>query len=350
MAKKIKLFVASSGTLKEEREAIERFLARKNDILVNSDIYLELIIWEKTSRKFSPERKQNEFNELIYNSDIFICLVFDKVGEFTLEEFNKAYQSFNNKQRPYHILVYFKNSPISSKEINEGILGVLNLKEQIKKVEQIYNDFDSTSDLLLSIDQEINFVLSNKEIESIIENSWYDVKLSHSIITLIEPDGSFAKLRKFQHLKVVSEFDTIYDSILVDGQVDINSIKIDIGISHKINKTLGDVKVETSMGRTYKIGEEFTKTLTCDLYNSFTQSTEFWEQDNVGALCHLTKTTIVFPEQRKYKKIYSKIIRGFQEIELPTPKEIIFEDGRFAIDLENLNEKQYDKIRTYWEW
>lgn len=55
---KIKIFIASSDSLKEEREAIETFLFRENDELVEKGIYLSFNVWEKQSLRFSHTDKQ----------------------------------------------------------------------------------------------------------------------------------------------------------------------------------------------------------------------------------------------------------------------------------------------------
>lgn len=45
--KTIKIFLASSGELSEEREQIELLFARENDELMERQIRYKLVIWEK---------------------------------------------------------------------------------------------------------------------------------------------------------------------------------------------------------------------------------------------------------------------------------------------------------------
>ncbi|WP_420552611.1 hypothetical protein [Tenacibaculum aiptasiae] len=160
--KRLKYFIASAGSLKEERESIETYLSRKNDSLVDKGIYLEVVIWEKLSSSFSSERKQNEFNKALLESDVLICLAFDRVGPFTYEEFDNAVKSFNKGGNPKKIYMYFKNGTLKASEITAEFQSVLSLKEEIKKYEQVYNEYENVAELLLDIEK--NFTLDLAEL------------------------------------------------------------------------------------------------------------------------------------------------------------------------------------------
>jgi len=163
--KKIKYFIASAGNLDEERKSIETYLTRKNDILVDEGKYLEVIIWEKTSSSFSIERKQNDFNEALLNSDVLICIIYDKVGPFTYEEFKKAYESFKTGNKPQKIYVYFKDGNIKLSEINEKEhKKIKKFQQEIKDYEQIYNVYENIAELLLNIEQ--NFQIDIKKLSA----------------------------------------------------------------------------------------------------------------------------------------------------------------------------------------
>ena len=147
----INVFLASSGSLEKERTRVESELSRKNSLLISQNIYLDLKIWEKVSTSFSVTRKQDDFNKLVLDCDIFICLIFDRVGEFTKEEFLMAYDGFLKNKKPKKIYVYFKDAPIKSGQITESFRAVLEFKEEIKKYEQFYNTYGNQDDLILQI-------------------------------------------------------------------------------------------------------------------------------------------------------------------------------------------------------
>lgn len=157
--KKINVFLASSSALDEERKQIENWISRQNDSLLEYDLYLRLVIWEKLTGAFSTTRKQEEFNQDVVNCEIFICLVHDRVGDFTNEEFKKAYESFRNGNFPRLLLVYFKNTPILPSNLGQ-FQTVLDLKEQIKKLEQHGREYTTVEELLSQLAQEFDAYLS----------------------------------------------------------------------------------------------------------------------------------------------------------------------------------------------
>lgn len=108
--KTIEIFLASSAELVEDRRAFEIFLNRRNKTLVKEGIFLELVIWEDFLDALSKTRLQDEYNKALKNSDIFIMLFYTKVGKYTEEEFDAAYEEFKAKDKPL-IFTYFKNEP-----------------------------------------------------------------------------------------------------------------------------------------------------------------------------------------------------------------------------------------------
>jgi small GTP-binding protein len=155
----INVFLASSGNLKQERERVELELSRRNSLLISQNIYLDLKIWEKAPSDFSITRKQDDFNKLVLESDIFICLIFDRVGEFTKEEVLTAYKGFMKNKRPKKIYVYFKNAPIETGEISKDFQTVIDFKNDIKKLEQFYSTYKNQDDLILQINKNLEMDL-----------------------------------------------------------------------------------------------------------------------------------------------------------------------------------------------
>jgi hypothetical protein len=166
---KIKICVASSETLEEERLAIEKFLFKKNDELIDKNIYLSYNVWEKQSHRFNNTYKQLDFNDsLVLESDIFICLIGNDVGRFTKEEFDLAKERFSlqSKLKPFIIYVYFKDSSsFHSKETEkEGWNRRNALRHVIEKdYQQIIAEFLNKDQLINKIgnhiDQDIQIVL-----------------------------------------------------------------------------------------------------------------------------------------------------------------------------------------------
>ncbi|KPA15525.1 hypothetical protein MHK_004270 [Candidatus Magnetomorum sp. HK-1] len=153
----IKVFLASSGELKSQRDEIERFIARENDDLTKQDIYLELILWEKESKSIHKERIQNKFNELLLNSEIVIVLFFAKAGPFTIEEYQLAYDNLRNGKKPLFLFVCFDMNDIPQKINNpEHIQKIQDIRKQLQDDEQLYFEYKSIDKLILQLKKELD--------------------------------------------------------------------------------------------------------------------------------------------------------------------------------------------------
>ena len=109
----IKIFLASSSELKEDRETLEIFIGRLNIEWTKKDVFFELVIWENFIDAMSQSRLQDEYNKVIKECDIFIMLFWNKVGKYTEEEFNVAFHHFQETKKPF-IYTYFKFAPSST--------------------------------------------------------------------------------------------------------------------------------------------------------------------------------------------------------------------------------------------
>lgn len=107
----IKIFLASSILeLKEERLELSSYVASLNNLYVSRGIYFRLILCEHLSDAVARERKQDEYNREIRDSDYFYVIFGARAGKFTQEEFDVAYRQFHATGAP-KIYTYFKQLP-----------------------------------------------------------------------------------------------------------------------------------------------------------------------------------------------------------------------------------------------
>ena len=105
-----KLFLASSiREFEQERIALGNFIRSLNDIYIKRGLYFELFLCEDISQAVYRERKQEEYNELIRESQYFYVLFGEKLGEYTNEEFTVALEKFRSTGAPkictfFHVL------------------------------------------------------------------------------------------------------------------------------------------------------------------------------------------------------------------------------------------------------
>ena len=148
----IKIFLASSYELKAEREAFElQFGARKRKLFEHD---IEVEVWEDAIDAMSQTRLQDEYNRTIKECDIFVMLLFSKVGKFTSEEFETAFGQFKEHGKPL-VYTYFKDAPINTGSLNRAdVLSLLDFQEKLKTLGHFFTPFKDATDL--------NFQFSNQ--------------------------------------------------------------------------------------------------------------------------------------------------------------------------------------------
>ena len=98
--KTIKIFLASSEELADDRNAFGNLVRRLDKIYEKRGIRVELFEWEDYDAAYNDRRKQDEYNEQIKASDMFLALFHTKAGKFTLEEFDIATEEFRKHASP----------------------------------------------------------------------------------------------------------------------------------------------------------------------------------------------------------------------------------------------------------
>lgn len=158
--RKLKVFLASSIELKEDREEFEIFINRKNKQLIDKNLFIDLIKWEDFFDAVSETRMQDEYNNAICYSDIFVMLFFTKVGEFTNEEFEVAYNQFKKLKKP-SIFTYFKDAPIRTGSLNKrDTLSLLNFEDRLREIKHFSTRYKSIEDLKYQFDMQLEKYLS----------------------------------------------------------------------------------------------------------------------------------------------------------------------------------------------
>lgn len=98
--KEIKVFLASSEELKHDRLAFSDLIRKLDNIYEKRGIRIKLFQWEDFDAAYNDKRKQDEYNEYIKQSDLFLALFRTKAGQFTVEEFELARNEHREKGSP----------------------------------------------------------------------------------------------------------------------------------------------------------------------------------------------------------------------------------------------------------
>lgn len=155
----IRMFLASSSELREDRDEFDLYFRQQNDQLVEKGFYLKVIRWENFLDAMSETRLQDEYNETIRNCEVFVSLFFTKTGKFTEEELNVAHQQFQRTKKPL-IYTFFKNADIkTSSALKEDLNSLWAFQEKLDKLGHFYTGYDNIEDLKLQFRDQLDKVL-----------------------------------------------------------------------------------------------------------------------------------------------------------------------------------------------
>ena len=144
----IHIFLGSSlDELHLDRMEIGNYVRKLNDIYRDRDVYIKLYECEDENAAMVKGRKQEEYNEEIRQSDIFLVLFYNKAGQYTIEEFREAYKQFQKTGAPA-ILTCFRQGEGYAPE--QSVLEFMSeLGEQLGHYFKRYTHIDSVKLTLL---------------------------------------------------------------------------------------------------------------------------------------------------------------------------------------------------------
>ena len=161
----IKIFLASSSELKDDRKEFEIFIGRKNKDWVNRGIFLEVVLWEDFLDAVSKTRLQDEYDQAIRECDIFVMLFWTKVGPYTEEEFETAFGQFQATSKPF-IFTYFKDAPISPSSTNrKDLMSLLAFQDKLDALGHFYTTYQNIDTLKLHFNQQLDKLAAGGFIE-----------------------------------------------------------------------------------------------------------------------------------------------------------------------------------------
>jgi Leucine-rich repeat (LRR) protein len=145
----IKIFLASSSDLKEDRDAFDLHFRQANDRLFKKGIYLKILRWETFLDAISETRLQDEYNKEVRNCDIFVSLFKTKTGQYTEEEFDVAHRAFKDSGKPL-IYAYFMETKIPNyKRLRENLMSLWSFQDKLSGLGHYPTHYTSIEDLLL---------------------------------------------------------------------------------------------------------------------------------------------------------------------------------------------------------
>ena len=161
--KTIRIFLASSCELKEDRDAFELYFLRFNEQLIQQGIRLTILRWENFLDAMSETHMQDTYNHEVRSCDIFVSLFKTKTGRYTEAEFDAAHEAFLSTKKPL-IYTYFKEALIGTSSIGDEITTLLNFKKKLKRLRHYHTEYENIQDLQLKFREQLTLLLQSNRI------------------------------------------------------------------------------------------------------------------------------------------------------------------------------------------
>jgi hypothetical protein len=161
--KKIRIFLASSSELREDRDAFDLYFRQQTDRWIEKGIYLQIERWETFLDVMSETRKQADYNEKVRSCDIFVSLFKTKTGKFTEEEFDVAHAAFQESGSPL-IYTYFMKSAVSNdRKLRDDLNSLWAFQDKLSGLGCYHTSYNNIEDLKLQFkDQLEQLVVENR--------------------------------------------------------------------------------------------------------------------------------------------------------------------------------------------
>ncbi len=104
-----KVFLASSNELADERNDFFQYTIKINKVLAKFGYQIDVEAWEFADPALPDKRSQDEYNKILKNCDECIVLFWRKVGKYSKEEFEIAYNERFGGGKITRLVVYFKD-------------------------------------------------------------------------------------------------------------------------------------------------------------------------------------------------------------------------------------------------
>jgi hypothetical protein len=150
----VSIFLASSEELSEDRTKFKEAIYQLNDDWSRRDISFKIKSWESFIDSMSKDGLQSEYNKAVKESDIFLMLFFTKVGKYTEEEFETAFNQFTEGNKP-RIYTFFKEDYILTGDIDDEINSLIKFKKKLLKLKHYTSTYTNIDNLIWQFSRQL---------------------------------------------------------------------------------------------------------------------------------------------------------------------------------------------------
>jgi small GTP-binding protein len=160
----IKIFLASSSELREDRDAFELHFLRMNKDFRCQGFEVEVIRWETSLDAMSETRLQEDYNEKVRKSDIFVSLFKTKTGIYTEEEFDVAHTTFKNFGKPLIYTYFMQSHGLYDIRMQKDLNSLWDFQKKLKDLGHYPTSYTSIEDLKLQFQQQLDTLIDEGKI------------------------------------------------------------------------------------------------------------------------------------------------------------------------------------------
>ena len=160
----IKIFLASSSELREDRDAFELHFLRKNKDFRRQGFELEVIRWETFLDAMSDTRMQEEYNKKVRKSDVLVSLFKTKTGKYTEEEFDVAHTAFKDSGKPLIYTYIMQAHGPYDMRMQEDLNSLWDFQKKLKDLGHYPTHYTSIEDLKLQFQQQLDKLIEEDKI------------------------------------------------------------------------------------------------------------------------------------------------------------------------------------------
>ena len=160
----MKIFVASPGDVKEEREIVSLITGEiDGNFSERFQTKFKTIRWETDSWPDFGEDAQDVINKQIGEYDVFVGIMLKRFGtptnrasSGTEEEFERAYNCFRKFGRP-KIMFYFKTTPFYTTHLEEldHLIKVINFRKKLEDLGGLYWEYNDSLEFERNVRQHL---------------------------------------------------------------------------------------------------------------------------------------------------------------------------------------------------
>ena len=159
--KVVKVFIGSSAELDEDKTRFDLYFSEKNKLYRKRYIDFDQRTWKDfVSTLTHTGRLQDRYNEYINQCDIAVFLFHSKMGQYTLEELQKAQECFQRSGKKPRIFIYFKETENQDAEMS------IFKKTCEKELGHFCDVYSSYEDLLMKFDKQLQLLENERFIQS----------------------------------------------------------------------------------------------------------------------------------------------------------------------------------------